>query len=91
MFCEKSKTLTNIHRSSGHTDISLSETPTIRIINTVQASGCYRGVPCAPGLGEVSGNRRDSRAGAPSSLFLRSPADHPQRSQGPFEQLVQSA
>jgi hypothetical protein len=70
MFCEKLKTLTDIHRSSDHTNIFLSKPLTIQIINALQASECYRGVPCAPGLvGKVSENRQDGRAGAPSSFF----------------------
>ena len=53
---EESDILTNIHRRSRHTDVVLSETLIAQVIEAIQASRCYRGVPCAPGLGEVSRN-----------------------------------
>lgn len=55
---EESDDLTNIHRRCRHTDVVLSETLIAQVIEAIQASGCYRGVPCAPrlrGLVETEG------------------------------------
>ena len=67
---KESDDLTNIHGRGRHTDVVLSETLIAQIIKAVQASGCYRGVPCAPGLGGgLVEAEREVRSDTPSNFL----------------------
>ena len=48
----KSEALTEIHRSSDHSDVLFGEPLIAQIINAIQTSGRYRGIPRGAGLGE---------------------------------------